>query len=97
MRCNQDYAFHPLIKTQIIFLACGLLTIGLSVPVWFLLPDTPMQASFLTPSEKLILSERLRVSRSDPATKRSWEWEQVAECITDPKTWCWVLMHTFLA
>lgn len=81
---------------KIIFLTCGILTICLSVPVWRLLPDTPMQASFLTYEEKVILSDRLRASRSDAATK-VWKWDQARECFLEPKTWCWVSLHLCLA
>ena len=72
------------------------MTICLAFPVWRLLPDTPMQAAFLTYEEKVILSERLRASRSDAATK-IWKWDQTRECLWDPKTWCFAFMHLCLA
>ncbi|KAL2214664.1 MFS general substrate transporter [Sarocladium strictum] len=81
---------------QILFATFGIMTICLSFPVWRLLPDTPAQAKFLTYEEKIILSDRLRASRSDAATK-VWKWDQTRECALDPKTWCWVAMHLSLA
>lgn len=82
---------------QIIFLACGLITVAFSVPVWLYLPDSPAQATFLTQHEKDILIERLQNGQGNPKVKRTWVWDQVSDCFLDIKTWCWVAMHTALA
>ncbi|KAK5145357.1 hypothetical protein LTR32_002867 [Rachicladosporium monterosium] len=44
---------------QIIFLFCGCLTVAFSALVFVFLPDSPMQARFLTSDDKLIAIERL--------------------------------------
>lgn len=89
---------HPLTIPKIIFLACGFLTICLSVPVWLYLPDSPSQASFLTQHEKLIVAGRQQGSGSESdLSPKDWNWRHVSECLTDTKTWCWVTMHTALA
>lgn len=44
-----------------------------------------------------MLTERLQASRSHSAVTRKWRWDHVQECIYDPKTYCWVAIHSFLA
>ncbi|CAK5281298.1 unnamed protein product [Mycena citricolor] len=76
---------------QIIFLFAGLLTVIFSLIIFTFLPNSPTTARFLTPDEKLIAVERLRANNTGTETK-TWKWEQVHECLLDPKTWFWFLM-----
>jgi hypothetical protein len=78
---------------QIIFLFCGLLTVVVSVFVWFFMPDSPMEAKFLDDHEKLIAVERLRMNQMGVAS-RVWKWDHVLEAFIDPKTWLWFSMLT---
>ncbi|TKA30296.1 hypothetical protein B0A54_15374 [Friedmanniomyces endolithicus] len=48
---------------QIIFLVPGCLTVAFSAVVFIFLPDSPMQARFLTVDDKLIAIERLRMNQ----------------------------------
>ncbi|KAF7321975.1 hypothetical protein MKEN_00720000 [Mycena kentingensis (nom. inval.)] len=73
---------------QIIFLFTGLITVGFSAVVWFMLPDSPTTARFLTHDEKVLVVERLRANNTGTETKQ-WKWEQVRECVLDLKTWFW--------
>ncbi|KAK1750040.1 major facilitator superfamily domain-containing protein [Echria macrotheca] len=77
-----------LFKYQIIFLLCGLLTVLYSFIVLLLMPDSPMEAKYLTEREKLIAVERLRANQMGVAS-REWRWAHVWETFLDPKTWCW--------
>ena len=78
---------------QIIFLFCGLLTTVVSVFVFIFMPDSPMEAKFLTHDEKLIAVERLRMNQMGVAS-RVWKWEHVWEAFLDVKTWLWFSMLT---
>ncbi|RYN57285.1 hypothetical protein AA0114_g2651 [Alternaria tenuissima] len=78
---------------QIIFLFCGLLTVIVSVFVWFFMPDSPVEAKFLNDHEKLIAVERLRMNQMGVAS-RVWKWDHVLEAFIDPKTWLWFSMLT---
>ena len=78
---------------QIIFLFCGLLTVIVSVFVWFFMPDSPVEAKFLNDHEKLIAVERLRMNQMGGAS-RVWKWDHVLEAFMDPKTWLWFSMLT---
>jgi hypothetical protein len=81
---------------QIIFLFCGLLTVIVSVFVFIFMPDSPMEAKFLTEQEKLIAVERLRMNQMGVAS-RVWKWDHVFEAFLDLKTWLWFLMLTSIS
>lgn len=71
------------------FIIFGLITSFWSIIVFFLLPDTINQASFLTEEEKQYAEDRVVLGgtgRVDPINSR-WKLEQVLECLTDPKTY----------
>ncbi|KAF2478383.1 MFS general substrate transporter [Lindgomyces ingoldianus] len=78
---------------QIIFLFCGLLTVVVSVFVFIFMPDSPMEAKFLSHDEKLIAVERLRMNQMGVAS-RVWKWGHVMEAFLDLKTWLWFSMLT---
>jgi len=75
-------------KYQIIFLFCGLLTVCYAAVVLVLMPDSPMEAKYLTEREKVIAVERLRANQMGVAS-REWRWDHVWETLLDLKTWCW--------
>ncbi|KLO84810.1 allantoate transporter [Fusarium fujikuroi] len=80
-----------LFSYQIIFLFCGLLTVIYSIPVYFLMPDSPMEAKFLSDREKVVTIERLR-SNQMGIVSRQWKWDHVKESVLDLKTWCWFFL-----
>ncbi|RAH69451.1 putative MFS transporter [Aspergillus aculeatinus CBS 121060] len=75
-------------RYQTIFLFCGLLTVAYSAVVLWLMPDSPMEAKYLTMRERIIATERLRANQMGIAT-RQWRWEHVWETALDLKTWGW--------
>jgi len=76
---------------QTIFLFIGLLTIVLSPLVWFILPDSPATAKFLSKEEKVIAVERLRANNMGMETK-VWKWSQVWDFALDVKSYLWFAM-----
>ncbi|KAK3385937.1 major facilitator superfamily domain-containing protein [Podospora didyma] len=84
---NSDRLF----KYQIIFMFCGLLTVLYSGFVLVLMPDSPMEAKYLTEREKVIAVERLRANQMGVAS-REWRWDHVWETLLDLKTWCWFII-----
>lgn len=94
------------LRIQIIFLACGLLTVVFSIFVLyvrpvsfpsqlitdplssFFLPDSPIDAKFLSSHDKLIAIERLRANQMG-IDSTTWKWEHVTEALLDLKTWFW--------
>ncbi|KAL4961552.1 putative MFS transporter [Aspergillus stella-maris] len=76
---------------QTIFLLCGLLTVLYSILVLMFMPDSPMEAKFLSEREKVIAVERLRANQMG-IISREWRWDHVWETAIDVKTWVWFLL-----
>ncbi|KAF7552521.1 hypothetical protein G7Z17_g4268 [Cylindrodendrum hubeiense] len=76
---------------QIIFLFFGTITVGVSIIMFFWMPDSPTEARFLTDNDKLIAIERLRNNQMG-VMSREWRSSHVWETMQDLKTWFWVAM-----
>ncbi|KAJ5336232.1 hypothetical protein MYU51_009535 [Penicillium brevicompactum] len=77
-----------LYRYQTIFMFCGLLTVAYSLVVFWLMPDSPMDARYLNQREKFIATERLRANQMGIVTQK-WRWDHVLEVMLDLKTYCW--------
>lgn len=64
----------------------GLITVIFGTSLWWLLSDSPITASFLTPRERLIAVERLRTNRTGIKNVHHKKY-QVKEAFTDYKVW----------
>ena len=62
----------------------------LSVALFYVLPDNPASARWLTPEEKLMAVERTR-GNQQAVENKIVKWYQVREALTDPKTWLYAL------
>ncbi|KAL3492044.1 major facilitator superfamily domain-containing protein [Aspergillus germanicus] len=76
---------------QTIFMLCGLLTVVYSIIVLIFMPDSPMEAKFLSEREKVIAVERLRANQMG-VVSRDWRWDHVWEAAFDVKTYLWFLL-----
>ncbi|KAF8603639.1 MFS general substrate transporter [Ceratobasidium sp. AG-I] len=81
---------------QTIFLFIGLLTLVCSPVVYFVLPDSPSTAKFLSHDEKVVALERLRANNQGTESK-TWEWSQVRELALDLKIYLWFAMQFLCA
>lgn len=61
-----------------------------SVVVFLLIPDSPMEAKFLSDREKVIATERLRANQMGIASMK-WRWDHVKETALDVKTYLWFI------
>ena len=58
------------------------------------MPDSPVDAKFLSRDDKLIAIERLRMNQMGIGSG-VWKWDHVRETMLDLKTWLWfALMFT---
>lgn len=57
-----------------------------SIFAFIFLPNSPMDARFLTDEEKYHAVKRLAENKTGIVNKR-WKWNQVIEAVLDPKTW----------
>ncbi|PSN59379.1 MFS transporter [Corynespora cassiicola Philippines] len=71
---------------QIIFLFLGLFTSVIGISFWFIMPDSPENAGFLSEDEKAAHIERIRGNEQGIGS-RTFKWDQFREALVDPMTW----------
>ncbi|EFQ34484.1 major facilitator superfamily transporter [Colletotrichum graminicola] len=71
---------------QIIFLFLGLLTAAVGVAFWFIMPDSPASAKFLSHQEKAAHLERIRDNEQGIGSQQ-FKWKHVKEALLDTMTW----------
>ncbi|EGN95575.1 hypothetical protein SERLA73DRAFT_186666 [Serpula lacrymans var. lacrymans S7.3] len=71
---------------QWLMIITGALTLVVSVAFWFLFPDSPTTAWFLTPEERAAAVERIKVNQTGLENKH-FKLDQFTETLTDPRTW----------
>lgn len=71
---------------QIIFLFLGFLTSLVGISFWFIMPDSPEFAGFLSPEEKAAHVERIRGNEQGIGS-RTFKWNQFHEALCDIMTW----------
>lgn len=76
---------------QWLMIITGLCTLVTSVCFWFFFPDSPTTAKFLTPEERILAVERIKVNQAGVENKR-WKLEQFIETLKDPKVWVMALI-----
>ena len=71
----------------------GLLTVCLAVAIFFLVPDTPMEAKFLNDQEKVSLLEHVKINQTGIENRRSFSFAQLKEAVLDFQLWAqWLIM-----
>lgn len=76
----------PLAAWQYLYIIVGTISMAWSIIALFFLPDTPMNAFFLTKQEKVFWVQRLAGNKTGIVNK-TWKWDQAVEALIDPKTW----------
>ncbi|KAF6801024.1 allantoate permease [Colletotrichum sojae] len=69
------------------YIILGVSTFLWAFVLWGLLPDTISSARFLTPEERQYAGDRVVIAGTGRTEKTHWRWEQMRECLIDPKTW----------
>ncbi|PGH06807.1 hypothetical protein AJ79_06449 [Helicocarpus griseus UAMH5409] len=79
-----------------IFILEGLVPVACSFVIWFILPDSPERATFLTPSERKFLVARLSSDTGSGQGKTTnsdkIKWHHIIAAFKDWKTWAAVVM-----
>ncbi|KAI0105914.1 MFS general substrate transporter [Daldinia grandis] len=78
-------------RYQTIFIFCGVLTVLFGITFLVFMPDSPMEAKYLSERERSIAVERLRANQMGVAS-RQWKWDHVIETLTDFKTLLWFIL-----
>ncbi|KAI0146997.1 major facilitator superfamily transporter allantoate [Xylariaceae sp. FL1272] len=89
-------AAHPVaIKGwQLIFLVLGLFTAFMGTLFLYFMPDSQLNARFLTEHEKVMAVERIRQNQQGVGN-RHFKWYQCKEALTDPLVWAFVVYAFF--
>lgn len=77
------------------FWITGAMTIVWAGIIGLFLPDSPIKAKFLTPREKAIIVDRMRVDQTGIENKR-FNKHQLVEAFEDPKTWLLFFFNLFI-
>ncbi|THH32217.1 hypothetical protein EUX98_g1977 [Antrodiella citrinella] len=75
---------------QWLMIITGTLTLATAVAYWFLFPDSPANAWFLTPEERAFAVARIKGNQTGVENKH-FKMEQFWETLADPKTWIFAL------
>lgn len=81
-------------KWKYIFIALGSFTVLYGTIMFFVLPDSPADARWLSDREKVVAVERLRDEKLGMENKH-WKWDQAREAVLDKKNW--ILWFFFIA
>ncbi|RMZ85216.1 hypothetical protein DV738_g460, partial [Chaetothyriales sp. CBS 135597] len=76
---------------KILFLLFGAITLAWGIAMYWLLPDNPQTARFLTPEERKQAFARVQGLRHS-ADSRKWNQAQFNEAMIDPRTWLLFLL-----
>ncbi|KAF8073574.1 MFS general substrate transporter [Lyophyllum atratum] len=71
---------------QWLMIITGLITLIAALSFWFMFPDSPTTAWFLTKKERAIAVRRIKVNQTGVENK-TFKKEQMFEALRDPKTW----------
>lgn len=75
---------------QWLMIITGILTLLTALAFWFLFPDSPTSAWFLTKEERVHAIQRIKENQTGVENKH-FKMEQMIEALKDPKTWLFAL------
>lgn len=75
---------------QWLMVITGAITLCNAIAYWFLFPDSPTNAWFLTPDERAKAVQRIKSNQTGVENKH-FKIEQFREALCDPKTWLFAL------
>jgi sugar phosphate permease len=73
------------------FIVIGIITCIIGVATYFILPDSPMSASFLTEVEKTALIKHVSINQTG-IENHHFKFSQMLEVLIDPQIWLMTLM-----
>ncbi|KAL5087056.1 hypothetical protein Trisim1_008438 [Trichoderma cf. simile WF8] len=82
---------HGLSGWQWLFLTEGAITVAFGIAVWFLLPDFPETASWLTDREKAFIQARLPAN-APRAKEQNFKFSEIVDSLKDVRLWLFTLI-----
>lgn len=77
------------------YIILGTTTFLWAIPLFLLLPDNISKATFLSLEERKVAAQRVASSGTGTTEGTHWQWDQVRECLVDPKSWFIVGIELF--
>lgn len=74
---------------------CAVVTFAIFLPLVFFLPNSPVDAKWLSTEEKVHTIEMIRRTRAG-IVNSTVKWTQVQECLLDVKSWLFMLVPSIL-
>ena len=72
---------------RLLFLVEGAPVCAAAVLAWFYVPDSPLDAKFLTEEEKVVARARSLQQSGQPDRESKVQWKELAETLLDVKAW----------
>lgn len=85
----------PLSGWKMIYIILGVVTIAFGIAWFFIVPETPGTARFLSAADQKIAVERLR-STHQGVVNHKFNWKQFREAFTDPLVRRFVLVALYV-
>ncbi|KAF2703531.1 MFS general substrate transporter [Pleomassaria siparia CBS 279.74] len=74
------------------YIILGIITFLWTFIIFFFVPDNISTAKFLTSEERQWATDRVVISGTGRTEQTVWRWDQMLECLQDPKTWLiWII------
>jgi len=80
-----------LYRYQMVYLFFGLLTIVIGLITYWWAHDSPGEARFLTPEDRLKAVDRVKANQQGIVSHK-FNWSHVAEALSEPKYWLYMIM-----
>ncbi|KAI6803567.1 putative MFS allantoate transporter [Hortaea werneckii] len=71
---------------KIVFLVTGLLTVTMGIVFLWVVPDSQLNARWLSKEDRILALERIRINQQGVGNKH-FKWYQLREALLDPITW----------
>lgn len=79
-------------RWRYLYIMIGSISFSWSCFIFFYLPDTPMNAKFLSDREKYFLTKKV-VSNQTGIESNDWKWNQMIEAVLEPKSYIIMLFN----
>ncbi|RMZ02874.1 hypothetical protein D0860_07039 [Hortaea werneckii] len=81
------HAHTSIASWRLLFLVLGGFSILWAGIIWIFLPDSPTTCWYMSDRQKYICLQRIRGNNTGLEEKNHIKWNQVRECMEDPRTW----------
>jgi sugar phosphate permease len=89
----QHYTGTVMKSWQLLFLILGLVTVVLSMLIFFFLPSSPVDAKCFDEETRRIMVARVRANETGVRLNKKIKWYQIKEGLKDPMLYCYFAMQ----